>query len=56
MDNAVPEFEKGVGELERLSGWEPGGLVADEVDLSIREARDEPEILSEGDKFYTIDT
>jgi hypothetical protein len=47
VDDAVSDLEKWEGELERLSGWEPGGAVTDEVDLGVCEAGDESRIVLE---------
>jgi hypothetical protein len=41
VDDAVSDLEKRVRELERFSGWEPGGSVPDQVDLGVCEASDE---------------
>lgn len=43
MDDAVADFEEGVGELEGFSGGEPRGAVAGEFYLGVEEAGYESE-------------
>ena len=47
MYNAVSEFKKWKGKLERFAGWEPGRSVANQVNLGVCEASDESEVPSD---------
>lgn len=35
VDDAVADFEEGVGKLKGFAGGEPAGFIADEVDLGV---------------------